>query len=434
MDKRKNKSRRRKMVSNPKRIFTAITAMMAIAVAPAQSQTRKQSINQEKDEQEHNYEIARNTRQSIDPVPADVIEDMDPELIDFVIAGFPKCGTTYLQNKIFYESEKVFIPHKETHFLANDKYTEFKNEFANVSSSLLAGYKSPFEVGHRKSLRNLQALFPDIKMIITMRHPILQFESLYNYKLRKAPELIPPVGEFVGTCREQCYSSSSGNMETITVQKKSTQCLKSAEFCSGEASFHQYLSRLGLTPMNTTEELYLLDHHHMSIHPFPEWRKHSDADANNDEQRFLRSSPNRREDCGKDQNNGKGRLFLIEIGQLDNFGNDTLADELNSDLETFLGLESGDLPRTKSLDEAPKIEYTWPPGREEHKIDICEDRYKPLRETLLETSRKATKWILEYLLHPSNREVVVVSNMEVFERLLEGWKTDPCENRDEIGQ
>ena len=422
MDKRNNKSKRRKMVSSQKRILSAITAVMAMSVAPAQSQ----------DQYQQKYDIARNTRQSIDPVPADVIDDMDPELVDFVIAGFPKCGTTYLQNKIFYESEKVFIPHQETHYLANDKYTEFKNEFANVNSSLLTGYKSPFEVGHQKSLRNLQALFPDIKMIITMRHPILQFESLYNYKLRKAPELIPPVEEFVGTCREQCYISSSGDADTIKIQKKSTQCLQSAEFCTGEASFHQYLSRLGLTPMNTTEELYLLDHHHMSIHPFPEWRKNSDGI--DDQQPFLRSPSNRRNDAGNDQSNSKGRLFLIEIGQLDNFGNDTIADELNADLENFLGLKPGDLPRTKSLDEAPKIEYTWPPGREEHKIDICEDRYRPLRELLLETSRKTTKWILEYLLHPSNREVVVVSNMEVFERLLEQWNTDPCVNEDEIGQ
>ena len=125
---------------------------------------------------------------------------------------------------------------------------------------------------------------------------------------------------------------------------------------------------------------------------------------------------------------------MIEIGQLDNFGNDTIADELNSDLEKFLGLEPGDLPRVKSLEEAPKIQYIWPPGREEHKIDICQERYRPLREVLLETSRKATKWILEYLLHPSNRDVVVVSNMEVFERLLEGWKTDPCENEEEGAQ
>lgn len=403
------------MLPNSKRILTSAIALMAMAVAPARSQSRNLSI---------------------DPVPADVIEDIDPNLIDFVIAGFPKCGTTYLQNKIFYESEKVFVPHKETHYLANDKYTEFKNEFANVSSSLLVGYKSPFEVGHRKSLRNLQALFPDIKMIITMRHPILQFQSLYNYKLRKAPELIPPVGEFVGTCREQCYVSSSGDMETIKVQKKSGKCLKNAEFCTGEASFHQYLSRLGLTPMNTTEELNLLGHHHMSIHPFPEWRKNLDGEesSNSEQQSFLRSPSNRRNDSSKEQNDSKGRLFLIEIGQLDNFGNDTVADELNSDLEKFLGLEPGDLPRVKSLEEAPKIQYTWPPGREEHKIDICQERYRPLREVLLETSRKATKWILEYLLHPSNHDVVVVSNMEVFERLLEAWKTDPCDNEAEDAQ
>ena len=439
----------------------AAAALLAIAIGKkgillslAESKTRNTSIDEIQQQHQHQqYEIARKTRQKVGPVPLEVIESMDPKLINFVIAGFPKCGTTYLQNKIFYESEKVFIPHHETTFLANDKYEEFKNEFANVTqlqknsrNPLVVGYKAPFELGKQRSLRNLQAFFPDIRMIITMRHPVLEFQSLYNMNLRKLPE-IPPLYEHVGNCREQCLFSSSEGTETTVARKKASQkCLKDVAFCTGGASFHQFLSRLGLTPMNTTEELDLLDYHHMSIHPFPEWKKQSDGNSdqrirNSDQQSYLRSPSqntelNHREGASKSEKGNKGRLFLIENGQMDNFANQSIADDLNSDLEKFLGLEPGDLPRAPpgDGDKRRKIPYYWPPGREEHKLRICLERHRPLREVLMQTSRKASKWILEYLLHPSNLDVVVASNMDTFKRMIEGWNTDPCSNEDEGSQ
>jgi len=50
----------------------------------------------------------------------------DSKLINFAVGGFPKCGTTYLQNKILYESKRVFIPHHETDYLQKEKYEELK--------------------------------------------------------------------------------------------------------------------------------------------------------------------------------------------------------------------------------------------------------------------------------------------------------------------
>lgn len=398
-----------------------------------------------------------NQQQVIDVSPREII---DPHLIDFVVGGFPKCGTTYLQNKILIPSKRLFMPHSETHFLANNKYDEFKNEFANVtqlaeqsSKPLLSGYKSPFELGHRKSLQNLETLFPDVRMIITLRHPVLQFESLYNYKLRKLPDLIPPAEEFMGLCREACPSSSSvvpsGGMETMVAQKSSKQCLHDVTFCTGGSNYHHYLSRLGLTPMDTPEELDLLDHHDMSIHHFPGWQKESTTTASGSNGRDS-SNPqplvrgpgwnkegyhgNESSREGSSEGIDNGRLFLIEIEQLDNRANQSIADDLVSDLEGFLGLDTGDLPRAphREGEQKPKTVYTYPPGREEHVLDICLDRYAHLRLSLMENSRKASKWIREYLLHPSNRDTVVVSNIDSFERMVDGWNIDPCSIDDDI--
>ncbi len=451
----KRRRRRRRMVkSTSKRIvvIAVVTALLAMAVAPALSQSENDSKRKHT-----NDRISRNTRQQVGEVPTEIVESMDQKLIDFVIAGFPKCGTTYLQNHIFYESPSVFIPHHETHYLANDKYEEFRNEFSNAnhnnssrSSTVVVGYKSPFELGHEKSLRNLQALFPNIKMIVALRHPIWQFQSLYNYQLRHLPELIPSVDAFVGDCREQCLYYDDDD------DGRPSKCLpRKAPFCTGQASYHQYLSRLGLTPMDTPEELELLDHHNMSIHPFPNWRitantdcKKCDNDDDDDDdhnqqeqqQSFLRSkkAENKHDTNARNTIKSTAHLFLMEIGQFDNWFNQSMTDDLHSDLEAFLGLEVGDLPRAPLREPGshkPQEVYEYPPGREEHKLDICLNRYKPLRDTLLETSRKAADWILHYLLHPSNRNgVVVVSNPDIFQRLVEGWKMDPCASEEDTVQ
>ena len=359
-------------------------------------------------------------------VPQDIIDTINPQIIDFAVAGFQKCGTTYLQNKILYPSKRLFIPHHETHYLQNDKYAEFVAEFENATKStyndekvMLSGYKSPFELGHQKSLRNLETLFPDIRMIITLRHPILAFESLYNYKLRASPEPLPPVGNYVGICGELCPKGKEEGMETMTAAKEGQSCVDDEiHWCTGEMNYHKYLSRLGLTPMNTPEEMDLLGHHHMSIHDFTGSRKQTRSGV-------------RKESAGKQQQDG-AKIFLIEIGQFDFRVNRSMADKVNSDLEQFLGLDFGDLPRApaRSGKERPKIEYGYPPGYEEYVLDICLDRHKPLREVLLESSQKASKWITKYLLHPSNRQRVSVSNIDTFEGMMEGWKVDPCLKED----
>lgn len=407
-------------------------------------------------------------------VPVEIKESVDPHLLDFVVAGFQKCGTTYLQNKILYPSERLFIPHSETHFLQNDKYNEFVAEFENVTKSnndneetkndngdhhgeaaaadadnkvgtrkkKVTGYKAPFELGHERSLRSLETLFPDVRMIITLRHPVLQFESLYNYKLRTLPYLIPSVENFVGLCGELCPTwqhtgtqndydvntdfdnehdfksylqstmkeeTSATNSNVVTDAKMVTknngkQCVSEGlTFCTGESNYHQYLSRLGLTPMNTQEELDLLGHHRMPIHNFTSAKGHDK----------------------------KGKLFLIEIGQFDNRKNQTMADDIVTDLELFLELDTGDLPRIphRNGDTRPKKQYDYPEDRKGQILDICLDRYKPLRETLMETSQKASKWIVEYLLASTNRRRVVVSNVNMFIDMINEWTIDPCLDR-----
>lgn len=155
--------------------------------------------------------------------------------------------------------------------------------------------------------------------------------------------------------------------------------------------------------MNTQEELDLLGHHRMPIHNFTSAKGHDK----------------------------KGKLFLIEIGQFDNRKNQTMADDIVTDLELFLELDTGDLPRIphRNGDTRPKKQYDYPEDRKGQILDICLDRYKPLRETLMETSQKASKWIVEYLLASTNRRRVVVSNVNMFIDMINEWTIDPCLDR-----
>ena len=111
----------------------------------------------------------------------------------------------------------------------------------------------------------------------------------------------------------------------------------------------------------------------------------------------------------------------MEMGQIkDTSSNRT--DALFSDLEDFLGLERRVIPRSRDGRE----QHSYTNETQKTRLKICRDEHKPVRDALLKDARKSSKWILKYLLHPSNGGVVVVSNIDDFKRMVQGWTTDPC--------
>jgi len=354
-------------------------------------------------------------------VPKNTTSDdfVDPPLIDFVVPGFPKCGTTFLMRNIFAKSKRVYVPHDEMLLLRQNKTDEFRELFGKVrrreqerNKPLVVGYKSPNDIRNKNAMKNLQALFPDIRMIIQLRHPVLQFQSMYNFELRNRPESHMPVEEYVSLCCDQCLPPH------FHVTGKLARCNRNITFCSGQSSYQWYLSTLGLTPMNTPEELDLLDNHHfMSTYKFPGWQKRL---AKTKGKVYGGQPP-----IPFSAKSTNGRLFLMELGQLEVGNKNNITKDLLTDLEDFLGLDSGDLP---PIGEG-KEHHTYTKDEEKLALDICLDQYKSLRGVLMEDSQKTSKWIIKYLLHPSNSHVVVVSNIDVFKRMVEEWTTDPCLNR-----
>lgn len=231
---------------------------------------------------------------------------------------------------------------------------KFKSIYENHDDTI-NGFKAPEVLFSNTIMRNMVDYFQHVDFILSTRHPILFFQSLYNFKYRSK--------KFKGNKRPDPL-------------KLMDDC-HNRKVCTSRALFHDGLARLMLTPSNTTDELELLDH--------PDWSK------------FPKF---------------KGRIFLTEIGQLAD-KNETRVAELSRGIEGFLGLTPNTFDFAKTSGNKTKETY----------IEICEEKYEPLRATLLLIAQRASKWILNYLMKSPR---VVVANREHLIELFEKWQTDPC--------
>ena len=107
------------------------------------------------------------------------------------------------------------------------------------------------------------------------------------------------------------------------------------------------------------------------------------------------------------------QVFLYEISQLGD-KDEARAYQYRRDLGSFLGLKHEISPIIHG-DESLNYHYD---------LDICEDRYRPLRRELMDIAKPASEWIRTYFMQSPE---VVVSSPEFFNELLLEWMEDPCD-------
>ena len=303
----------------------------------------------------------------------------DSGLVDFAIGGFAKCGTTTLM-KVTGATPQVYMGNingkpAEVHDIRKgyidkfeDRYKDHRSYFSDDGNRLFNGFKSPEILQSQDFLVNMLNLLPSIDLIISTRHPVLHFQSAYNYKYRfvnRTEHRLPEPIDLIGFCSHDCHHNCTPSVKNLNI-------------CTGNSYFHYGLSRLRLTALESENETELLDHHRLSTHP--SW---------------------------------SGRLFLIEIGQISDT-NSSRRDVWERDYEQFLGID----PNSFNISNQKRN------ARHDKIIDICDEAHRPVREVLLRAGSMASKWIREYLL---GSERVVVANMEHFLALIEKWRYDPCE-------
>lgn len=306
-------------------------------------------------------------------------------LLDFVIAGFAKTGTTTLVKRFFFKHPEVAMRPQEVNILTLGEPTA---KMVRLLHSLKPGldykrgYKAPRDIAERRVLDVFDKYFPRAKLLVGVRHPVEWFHSFYNYKLRQIQgtnKTIAPPEKLDGECvedipkgpRREHFEGTLGGMNDRGV-------------CTDLARYHVRLSWLGKTNVSDPAEDALL-------------------------------GPNRRYQLA-DRAPIRNHIFLYEVRQLENDNQSRLAAFLN-DMQQFVGLETPFPVPTKQQ----QFRYS------KDMFNICEDKYMDLRKSLLKIGKNASAWIRTYFLKAPD---VTISTPAYFEELLGQWEVDPCKARE----
>ena len=171
----------------------------------------------------------------------------DPQfLVDFAIIAHPKCATSFTQKYLASHDEIEMHDHEIYAIRSGDPAVLVANMYElKPGSQYKHGFKSPKDVSNVNALTVLAKFFPQTKLIIALRHPVLWFESFYNFRLRQYGSM-PPVDELIGVLKDDMNGVSTD-----------------------EARFHANLDNLRKTK-RTKEELELIgEERHSSLPKSP---------------------------------------------------------------------------------------------------------------------------------------------------------------------
>jgi hypothetical protein len=297
-------------------------------------------------------------------------------LLDYVVAGFAKCGTTALGEWLGNQHDIKSFPGEK--YYMGTKTSRMIMELYDLRKiskvqPVKIGFRCPHYIQSGKGIQLLkEPFFSEAKIILSVRHPVEWFESYYNYRLEQQQP-----GLLKGTPNELI-----GNLEC-------KGCNAMWILSTAKGVFHHYIARLKKTPLNTGREMGLLA-------PF-----------------------------GGIENWGKGapnKVFFLEIAQLGDT-NETRQSFFRKDMQEFLGLKR---ELTPMVHVRPGEKNKKPSNANFTRLDICKDEYLPVRSELMRISRNASIWFREYFL---KSEDVFVSSREYLVELLDDWMADPCSKR-----
>lgn len=297
------------------------------------------------------------------------------EGVDFVIAGFPKCGTSTLLYS-FVDNEETEMPAEEYCAVSRHDKSQADSIFrlktmmektytpqSKDGGVLLRGIKCPGSVRDVKSIELLELLNPETKIIIGVRHPVLLFQSFFNYRVvshnhetRFEGKKVPDPNSLIGS-------------ENIAWRGVYTDLAK----------YEDSLMQLGKVDLST-------------------------GDLKQMAAQGLILAPT------------SLRVFLYEVDQLSDV-NDERATQFRRDMQRFLGLENPILPFDKRNVVANKGTYP-------ETINICDEKYQHLREVLIHHADKTRHWIRDRFI--KSDDVIIGGDKQHFLELLAKWGEDPC--------
>lgn len=202
-------------------------------------------------------------------------------ILDFAIIAHPKTATSNLQNW-FRSHPEIQMHENENHALAKGNPAELVSNLYDLKPgwTYKRGYKAPRDLIIGESLHAIDTYWPTTKLIVGLRHPVLWFESFYNFRVHNGHKMPPP--------------------ETLIGKLKRGM----VGVATDESKFHLHLDNLGKTS-HSSDELKLLS-----------WGNEKKVDL----QRM------------------RNPVFLYEVNQLRDT-NETRAAMFSSDLKNYLSLK-----------------------------------------------------------------------------------------------
>ncbi len=299
--------------------------------------------------------------------------DANGTIIDFVIAGFAKCGTTTMEANLGYIAPMpvadVCTPVHQTVYYSYKNWVEKYQQ--NNEEKLFRGTKCPAFI-QGGWLRAWSDHVPRAKLIVGIRHPMLWFQSFWN--MQAANHLTGNVGNNPYNIMEPCKNKDGRGCRN--------GCPHSQLLCLNRARFHHSLAMLGKTELSD-QEMELLG---------PD-----DIDG------------------GKNTPNNKVRnpIFLYEQHMLGE-------DYLWEDLRGYLGVDHP-LKHDKRVSSHGKNPNLY--------LNFCNDTYDDFRAKMMPISYNVSLWLQDYFVPLAKNETrsdVIIPKPDFFTRMVESYKLDPC--------
>mmetsp|Transcript_12228 Transcript_12228/g.17053 ORF Transcript_12228/g.17053 Transcript_12228/m.17053 type:complete len:415 (-) Transcript_12228:88-1332(-) len=304
--------------------------------------------------------------------------DAQGPILDFIIAGFPKCGTTSMEANLGHIAPMpvgdVCTPPPQTVYYAYQNWpTKFPASSGMNDTKNLRGSKCPAYIHGMKAWSHH---LPRTKIIVGIRHPLLWFQSFWNMQATNFPSAFRDPYNFVQSI--PCGKRSG--------RPHGRDCPNGQLFCLCRSRFHVALARLGKTNLTAEERLLLAPHDY-------------DGGAK------LQSDQLR------------NRIFLYEQTTLND-------EEVWTTLADFLQYD-GAIPHDQ-VERARGSPYKAIFAK---KINICDAQFDELRKSFMPYAYQMSQWICHYLV-PSDINVehghVVVANRDKFCSIVQTYQHDPC--------
>jgi hypothetical protein len=244
-------------------------------------------------------------------------------------------------------------------------------------------YKCPADITQARIMDVYRAHWPKTKLLVGIRHPVRFFESLFNFRVQNAgldDAPMPDPLKLIGRCgrgmRQTCTDMANYAFHLIRLGKQHWQ--------NGTGT-----PRRPPTPLET----HIVGRYRRAAYNLT----------------AIAPLPN--------------PVFLYAVEEL---ADKDVARQANfrRAVQDFLGLSE---PLPPLIHYAPGRRWTGKIQRERNglKMDICGDRFAPLRSELMRLAVQNSVWLSEFITYPTV-SVALESHML---QVLDSWTRDPCTNQ-----